>query len=320
MLWRPGGADGFEVALVHRARYDDWSLPKGKLRRGEHPLLAACREVYEETGERPVVGRQLPTQSYLLVPPSALACTPGFRDPVRRRAAVDSGPPGRSKSVRFWAMRAAGRRTRTLDDEVDAVGWLAPDAAEQRLSYDTDREVLRAFRLLPPDTVTLLLVRHAHAVHRAGWDGEDRLRPLDATGWRQAERLRQALLWFEPHRVLAADRTRCVQTVTPLATALGVGVEVDPRFGEDAYTAEVTRDVLRALAARGVSAVVCSQSGLIPELVEALSCEDTVALPVPPPESAPAQAGWPTARKGSTWALSFHRGRLVAADYYAEFR
>src|SRR5258708_3255491 len=55
---------GTEVALVHRPRFDDWSLPKGKLKRGEHPLAAAVREVREETGADALVGARLPTVSY----------------------------------------------------------------------------------------------------------------------------------------------------------------------------------------------------------------------------------------------------------------
>jgi 8-oxo-dGTP pyrophosphatase MutT (NUDIX family) len=60
VLWLPSGP-GIDVALVHRPRYDDWSFPKGKLNPGEHRLLAAIREVAEETGQHAVLGRPLPT-------------------------------------------------------------------------------------------------------------------------------------------------------------------------------------------------------------------------------------------------------------------
>ena len=59
VLWRPAGG-GSQVALVHRPKYDDWSFPKGKLDPGEHVLLAAVREVAEETGLRVTLGRRLP--------------------------------------------------------------------------------------------------------------------------------------------------------------------------------------------------------------------------------------------------------------------
>ena len=59
VVWRPA-AGGTEVLLIHRPRYDDWSLPKGKREPGEHLLLTAVREVFEETSVRPVLGPRLP--------------------------------------------------------------------------------------------------------------------------------------------------------------------------------------------------------------------------------------------------------------------
>src|SRR5579885_3571336 len=85
VLWRPAlGGAGVEVALVHRPKYDDWSLPKGKLGGGEHVILAALREVWEETGFMGVVGRSLGEIRYL-----------------------KEGVP---KRVRYWAMRAESGR------------------------------------------------------------------------------------------------------------------------------------------------------------------------------------------------------------------
>jgi 8-oxo-(d)GTP phosphatase len=68
VLWRPSDADSsegaLEVAVIHRPRYDDWSLPKGKVDPGETAPVAAVREVFEETGQRCVLGRRLDTVSY----------------------------------------------------------------------------------------------------------------------------------------------------------------------------------------------------------------------------------------------------------------
>src|SRR4051812_43456031 len=63
VLWRRRG-EGAEVALVHRPRYDDWSLPKGKLDPGETLPETAVREIEEETGFRAVLGRRLRTVRY----------------------------------------------------------------------------------------------------------------------------------------------------------------------------------------------------------------------------------------------------------------
>jgi 8-oxo-dGTP diphosphatase len=126
VLWRPTADGGVEVALVHRPRYDDWSLPKGKVDHGETWLQAAVREIREETGFDVEVGALLGDVTY----------------PVRRRSGVEA-----TKVVRYWAMRAVGGLF-TPNDEVDELGWLDRAAAAERLSYDLDREVLSRFAAL----------------------------------------------------------------------------------------------------------------------------------------------------------------------------
>jgi 8-oxo-(d)GTP phosphatase len=283
VLWRPGAGGGVEVALVHRPRYDDWSMPKGKLNGHEHPLHAAVREVGEETGVRGVVGRRLPTQQYTLGPDR--------------------------KTVDYWAMTAPAEADFTATAEVDQVHWQPAAEAEGRLTYPRDRGLLRGFAAAPQPTAMVLLVRHAKAGSRSSWCGEDLLRPLDRTGQEQAAGLRRALPWFGPRRVLSADPLRCVQTVEGLAADLGVPVEVEPALSDEAYEKdpERARDRLRAAAGGDEPVVVvCSQGGLIPDVVGALATEHRVRLAKP---RLPA-------RKASVWALSFLDSALVAADYY----
>jgi 8-oxo-dGTP pyrophosphatase MutT (NUDIX family) len=111
------GADGLEVALVHRPRYDDWSFPKGKLDPGESWEGAALREVEEEIGLRCRLGDELPPTAY--------------RD-----------NKGRDKVVRYWLMEPLDGEFEP-SDEVDEVRWLAPADADDLLSYEHDRELLR---------------------------------------------------------------------------------------------------------------------------------------------------------------------------------
>ncbi len=115
VLWRRG--DPIEVALVHRPKYDDWSLPKGKLKRGEDPLRGAVREVLEETGMR---------------------CVPGVRLMVSRYLAA-----GRPKEVHYWAAEATGGSFEP-NKEVDRMVWLAPAEARERLTHDRDRPLVDA--------------------------------------------------------------------------------------------------------------------------------------------------------------------------------
>ena len=115
-MWRPGPDGGVEVLLVHRPKYDDWSLPKGKCTEGEDDLACALREVEEETGLRCEPGEELASAFY--------------RD-----------SKGRPKTVRYWSM-ASVSGSFVPQHEVDATRWLPPGEAARVLSYARDREVL----------------------------------------------------------------------------------------------------------------------------------------------------------------------------------
>ncbi len=267
------GVDGVEVVLVHRPRYGDWTLPKGKLEPDEAALCAAVREVHEETGIQAVPQLRLPSIRYL------------------------TGAPGVEKSVDFWSMRVRADHGREPDHEVSEVRWVPLGDASAELTYVHDRGVLAAFAALPPISAEILLVRHAHAGARGGFDGPDEVRPLDHTGLAQADRLAVVLGLFAPARVFSAPVLRCRQTVAPL----GLDVVVEPLLAEG-VPVPAAQAALRRIAELGGTSVVCSQGTLIPALLAALR-----------PRNASMTEDFATA-KGDGWLLGFHGTRVQAAD------
>lgn len=243
VLWRAAlGGAGVEVALVHRPKYDDWSLPKGKLEDGEHVLAAAVREVTEETGYVGVPGRPLGEIRYL-------------RD-------------GDTKRVRYWAMTAESGAF-VPSDEVDQLMWLPAKEGQRFLIADRDRRILTEFAEDPDPTWPLVIVRHGSAGDRSSWPGPDRERPLDDLGRAQAQALAPLLHLYRPSRVLSADVLRCIETVGPYATTREVPVESEPLVSESGFAAHPERaiDRMLTLIADREPVAVCSQGKAMPDLI-----------------------------------------------------
>jgi 8-oxo-dGTP diphosphatase len=115
LVWRQAGG-GRQIAVIHRPRYDDWTLPKGKLRKGETWEAAALREVAEEINCQARLGEFAGCSCYEF--------------------------EGRPKVVLYWHMAVVRQDEFQPDEEVDALDWLSPEAARERLSYGGERELL----------------------------------------------------------------------------------------------------------------------------------------------------------------------------------
>jgi 8-oxo-(d)GTP phosphatase len=289
VVWRPAQDHSdhaaIEVAIVHRPRYDDWSIPKGKLAAGESELEGALREVFEETGYRVRPGRGLGEVRYLK---------------------GSSNGESREKIVHYWVMEAVGGAF-TPSREVDELMWLSPEGAEALLTRSTDREILGRFSGGPVRTGTVLLVRHASAGNRDDWKGDDRVRPLDETGRDQAQELVRLLSRFEVQRIVSADNLRCVETLKPLGDSIGLEVKEEPLLSDQGFPGneEHALEVVRALGDHGEAVAVCSQREVIPEVVRRLADSDGVAVSEPDKY-----------KKASVWALSFDGRRLAGAEYF----
>ncbi|GAA4515392.1 NUDIX hydrolase [Actinoallomurus oryzae] len=277
VLWRPGES-GPEVALVHRPRYDDWSFPKGKAKDGEHVLRTAVREVWEESGVRPVLGRRLPAREY---------------EKERRPKRVD-----------YWAATGDGGDFRP-NEEIDRVEWLPVPEAERRLSYEHDADLLREFASGPSRTTPYIVLRHTSAGDKRAWDGDDGLRPLDERGRAGAAALAETLAAYGPARVFSSATARCVETVLPYAARMSTDIRTDWAFsmGTPMGASKEAGGRFARLIGEGVAALVCTHGELVPELVER-ACE---TLGAPAPED-------PRLPKGGFWVLHVADGALVSAE------
>ena len=260
VLWRSGfgsGSDsaGPQFALIHRDRYDDWSFAKGKAEPGEHALLTAVREVEEETGLRPVLGRRLPNTEYEVL--------------------------GRPKRVKYWSGRVsadASASSGTADDvfvpndEVDALEWLSADEARERLTSPVDLNVLEGFLAAPAETFAIILQRHGKAEHRGAEYPDDLARPLAAAGRQQAIALTQLLAVYGTKDLISSPAVRCVETVRPYAEWHGVELRTDPALTEISYVHAPRAVVswLRELADRRTGTIVCTHGPLLDELIGAV--------------------------------------------------
>jgi phosphohistidine phosphatase SixA len=110
----------------------------------------------------------------------------------------------------------------------------------------------------------VLLVRHAHALPRSAWTDPDSERPLDERGQRQAAGLVAGLAGHTPGRLVTSPFLRCVQTVEPLAAALGLQPELDERLVEDG-DADQARALLHELAGSG--GLACTHGDLLGRLL-----------------------------------------------------
>jgi 8-oxo-(d)GTP phosphatase len=296
VVWRPAGS-GAQIALVHRPKYDDWSFPKGKLEPAEHVLLAAVREVAEETGLSVTLGHRLPSVSY-------------WNDEVRKR-------------VDYWVATAASNTAPfEPNSEIDEFTWLPMKRAAARLSYERDAATLDTFRAGPRQTVPLILVRHAPAGSKTGWPGSDTSRPLDGRGEADAEALASLLRCFGTGRVVSAPAERCVATVRPYANSFGGVIEIEASFeiplggkadrdaadrdaAGTAGAAAGTAAAMARLAADNRPVVVSAHRENLPALLEA-AC---AALGAPTPDIRPL-------RKGEFYVLHRAGGTLAALERY----
>jgi len=249
--------DEFEIALIHRPRYDDWSFPKGKIEFGESFLATARREVLEETGYAAKFGPLIAEIQYLA-----------------------EGVP---KRVKYWAAHAISEPKSIADiEEVDLLEWHSLKSAKAKLTHEEDRKVLKLFKDMSPGidkNSTLILLRHAKALKRVEWIGDDGDRPLDNRGQIQSEKFRSIYEAYGIDEIFSSDAYRCLETVKPLGRDLGITVGIASDISEYQYSRDKEKPLKFAKKFLKASkdsetpktVLLCSHNPVLPKILKELA-------------------------------------------------
>ena len=234
-----------EVLVVHRPKYYDWSLPKGKLLPGEQAIHAAIRECDEETGFQAVLGPRLPSLHYDV-----------------------EGVP---KRVDFWAAHVSSDEGFTPGAKIDTVHWIPADSATGTLTHASEASLVARAAALP-QTSPLILLRHTVAAKRSDYRGKDDAeRPLSGKGRSQAKALIPLLDAFGITDVHSSTAVRCQHSVRKFAKYLETGVQHEPAMSEEGFEERPERTArrMRKMILDPAPLVLCSHRPLLPTLLEA---------------------------------------------------
>ena len=251
VVWRNQNGQT-EIAIIHRPKYDDWSFPKGKAEIGESLIACAHREVLEETNIQTEFGAFLGDVEYLT--------------------------PDGKKRVSFWAAKAINQIDFNSNSEVDQLSWVNVKKVKELLTLDTDKKILAQFVELDFDTKPFILLRHAKAVTRDEWQGDDDDRPLDSLGQIQANRLLALYQVYNLEQIHTSDAIRCYDTVNPMAKGLGIKLEVTGKLSESTYKKDKEKafDYAKDLIKEDARILLCSHNPILPKMLNKLTKKSDV--------------------------------------------
>ena len=252
VLWRKSEKKKIEVLIIHRSKYDDWTFPKGKAEVGEPLIACAYREVLEETNIETAFGPYLGEVEYL----------------------TNDG----KKKVSFWSAKVIKEKDFKPNTEVDQLKWVEVTKVKELLTLDTDRKILEQFLQIEPDTKPLILLRHAKAVTRDEWQGEDDDRPLDSYGQNQAKRLLAMYQVFNLEQIHSSDAVRCYDTVVAIAKGLNIKLEVTGKLSESTFKKDKEKafDYAKDLMKLNESVLLCSHNPILPKMLNKLTKKSEV--------------------------------------------
>jgi len=248
VVWRRDMEGEIEVLLVHRQRYDDWTLPKGKLEEGEALISCAYREILEEAGLSVKLGPYIGAVEYFV--------------------------PDGLKNVAYWsASLIEDNSSFHPNEEVDQIIWLDLQSAAFKATRDSDREILVRFSSTPYDSSALIMLRHGKALERTEWQGEDEDRPLQLVGQLQAKRMLSLYQVFGVDEIHTSDAVRCLDTVSLMAKSLQITPTITNAVSEYTYkkNKEKAIDYAKELIKKKKQVILCSHNPVLPRMMEKLT-------------------------------------------------
>lgn len=253
LCWRL--IDGkIHVLVIHRTKYADITIPKGKVDPGESLPETAVREVHEETGLGITLGVPLGMSRYPLA-------------------------SGREKVVHYWAARVSEKAilasTFKPNAEVAAIEWVTLKKARSYLSFSHDVDIVDVFDKLVHEGVTetfsLTVLRHAKA--GSPGRGGDAARTLTERGLAQAAAIAPMLEAFGIRRITTSTAVRCVTTVAPLAARTGIVPKLSAKISQERFDEGIAdpRTVVGKRLRSGKNAVICTHAPLVPEILREIA-------------------------------------------------
>ena len=247
VVWRKHKDNFTEVAIIHRPKYDDWSFPKGKLEVGESLIACAHREVLEETNLQTEFGPHLGQVEYFT--------------------------PDGLKKVTYWSAKVIAEKPFRTNSEVDQLKWIPITKVIEVLTNETDKEIFDKFVKVKFNSKPFILLRHAKAITRDEWQGEDDDRPLSSSGQNQAMRLLSTYQVFNIDQIHSSDAVRCYDTVKSMAKGLDIKLEVSSKLSESTYKKDKEKafDYVRELIKEDKSILICSHNPILPKMLNKLT-------------------------------------------------
>lgn len=280
ILWREKRPFELEVAIVHRPEFDDWTFPKGEVETGESAITCAYREVFEETGIRPIFGPYLGHTEYVA--------------------------NGQTKRVQYWMAKAPSHISDFVpNSEVDQLEWVNVKQARHFLTFDADREILKIFKESERHVNVIILLRHAKAVKRNEWDGDDTDRPLNFDGQRIASKLVRHLEMFGISEVHSSDAFRCISSINELTNTWQVPRVITDQLSEYYFQKDdrLASSYVKRLAKFGGNYLICSHNPVLSVILN-----DLVKYPeFFSVDQVPAPA--------DSWIVHHRGGKVFAVDY-----